>query len=195
MSLRSRATAAAYAAATVSLLACSDALAAAGKAGPPAPQPNHGENTPLDLPTQTTKQFDASGASGSSSLVRTFVGLAVVIGVIYGLYWVLKQVKSSREERAHGTGLSSQAVVPLGPNRSLHLVRAGSELVLLGVAEHGVTPIRRYTEDEAQAIGLITPVEETHDDAGDGAVAINGKPKPMTIGEGLEKLRAWTVRK
>jgi hypothetical protein len=30
-------------------------------------------------------------------------------------------------------------------------VRAGRELVLLGVAEQGVTPIRRYTEQEARA--------------------------------------------
>jgi flagellar protein FliO/FliZ len=191
MLLRSRAIAAAHAAVTVTLLACSDALAAKEKAGPPPPQPSHGENTPLDLPTQTTQQFDATGASGSSSLVRTFVGLAVVIGVIYGLYWVLKQVKSSREERSSGTGLSSQAVVPLGPNRSLHLVRAGRELVLLGVAEHGVTPIRRYTEEEAHAIGLLTYDEP----AAEATIAVDGKPQPMTIGQALEKLREWTVRK
>ena len=45
--------------------------------------------------------------------------------------------------------------MPLGPNRSLHLVRAGRELVLVGVAEHGVTPIRTYTEEEALELGLI----------------------------------------
>ena len=194
MTLRSRAIAAAYAAVTVTLLACTDALAAAGKAGPPAPQPAHGENTPLNLPTETTKQFDATGASGSSSLVRTFVGLAVVIGVIYGLYWVLRTVKKTREESSMGTGLSSQAVVPLGPNRSLHLVRAGRELVLLGVAEHGVTPIRRYTEAEAHEIGLLVHDDEPAADA-TGAVPVNGRPQPMTIGQALEKLRAWTVRK
>ena len=97
-----------------------------------------------------------AGASGGGSLVRTFVGLAIVVAVIYGLYWVLRQIKSSREERAVGTGLASQAVVPLGPNRSLHLVRAGRELVLVGVAEHGVTPIRTYTQIEAEELGLVT---------------------------------------
>ena len=81
--------------------------------------------------------------------MRTFVGLAIVLAVIYGLAWVLKQVKRSKEDRGQGTSLETTAVVPLGPNRSLHLVRAGRELVLVGVAEHGVTPIRTYTEDEA----------------------------------------------
>ena len=45
--------------------------------------------------------------------------------------------------------------MPLGPNRALHLVRAGREIVLIGTAEHTVTPIRRYSEDEARALGLI----------------------------------------
>jgi flagellar protein FliO/FliZ len=52
-------------------------------------------------------------------------------------------------------GMRSEAVVALGPNRSLHLVRTGRDLVLLGVAEHGVTPIRTYTEDEARDQGLL----------------------------------------
>ena len=81
--------------------------------------------------------------------MRTFVGLAIVLAVIYGIDWVLKQVKRSKEDRGAGHGLETTAVVALGPNRSLHLVRAGRELVLVGVAEHGVTPIRTYSEDEA----------------------------------------------
>jgi flagellar biogenesis protein FliO len=91
-----------------------------------------------------------------------------VIGVIYGVAWVLRQVKASRQPRATGTGLASLASVPLGPNRSVHLVRAGRDLVLLGVAEHGVVPIRTYTEEEAYTAGLIDedgmlilPEEET----------------------------------
>ena len=47
------------------------------------------------------------------------------------------------------------ATLPLGPNRSLHLVRAGDEVVLVGAGEHGVTPIRTYTQAEARALGLL----------------------------------------
>src|SRR3954468_19923728 len=69
-----------------------------------------GEKTPLNLK-------DSSGPNthvgGGGSIVRTIVGLAVVIGVIYGLYWILKQVKSSREEKATGQGLAALATLPL----------------------------------------------------------------------------------
>ena len=192
MSLRFRATAAAYTAVTTFLFACASAYAAKGV----PPQPSHGEDQPLNLPADSPRAIsDATGSSSGGSLVRTFVGLAVVIGVIYGLYWVLRQVKASREERSTGSGLSSQAVVALGPNRSLHLVRAGRELVLVGVAEQGVTPIRRYTEEEALTLGLVG--EEPTAAAQPAAPGVPGAvaPGPMTIGQALDKLRAWTVRK
>src|SRR3954466_9082742 len=113
----------------------------------------NGESTPLNLPAQSARQ--AAPRPGGGGLVRTIVGLAVVLGVIYGLYWVLKQVKASREEKSSGQGLEPLATLPLGANRSLQLVRAGAEIVLLGVGEGGVTPIRTYTEAEATQLGLL----------------------------------------
>jgi flagellar protein FliO/FliZ len=193
--------AAAYAAITCVLVLAPSALAqAAGKVSDKAPpaQPSYGEDKAVDLPLDGAGQADAVGATGGGSLVRTFVGLAVVIAVIYGLYWVLKQVKSSREERATGTSLSSFAVVPLGPNRSLHLIRAGREVVLVGVAEQGVTPIRTYSEREAEDLGLIADDEHQLAAAtagGNGNGNGNGKPGPMTIGDVLAKLRERTVRR
>jgi flagellar protein FliO/FliZ len=197
MSFPLRFMAAAYAAiACVLLLAPTALAAAADKAADKAPpaQSSYGEDKALDLPSldEGARQLDASGASGGGSLVRTFVGLAVVLAVIYGLYWVLKQVKSSREERSSGTGLSSFAVVPLGANRSLHLIRAGRELVLVGVAEQGVTPIRTYSEREAEELGLL--VDESHQLA-EGTKPERPAGSPMTIGELLQKVRGWTVRK
>ena len=116
-----------------------------------------GEDKPLNLPSpDTARELGAAGSSGGS-LSRTLFGLAVVVGVIYGLYWTLKQVKKSREEQALGSGLHVEATVPLGPNRSLHLVRAGREMVLVGVAEQGVVPIRTYSEEEAEDLGLHVP--------------------------------------
>jgi flagellar protein FliO/FliZ len=115
-----------------------------------------GESTRLNLESaegggQAAEQVGASGGS----IVRTIVGLAVVIGVIYGLTWVLKQVKSSKAASATGAGLGTVATLPLSTNHSLHLVRAGDELVLVGAGEHGVTMIRTYTEAEARALGLL----------------------------------------
>ena len=198
MSLRTRALTVAYATANFTLLALPTLALAAEKKGEPPPQASYGEDTPLNLPDENARQLSDAAGSGGGSLVRTFVGLAVVVAVIYGLYWVLRQVKSSREERAIGQGLSSEAVVPLGPGRSLHLVRAGRELVLLGVAEHGVTPIRRYTESEAEELGLMGGGHD--DDDGD----LQPLPEPgrrsgprgaMTIGDLMDRVRLWTVRK
>jgi flagellar protein FliO/FliZ len=116
-----------------------------------------GEKTPLGLDgSGGTGGAQTVGASGGS-IVRTIVGLAVVIGVIYGLTWVLKQVKANKTSGAAGSGLETIATLPLGQNRSLHLVRAGDELVLVGAGEHGVTPIRTYTAEEARALGLLPP--------------------------------------
>ena len=67
-----------------------------------SPRPATGENTPLSLPADSGGQGATAPRSGSGSLVRTFVGLAIVLAVIYGLAWVLKQVKRSKEDRGAG---------------------------------------------------------------------------------------------
>jgi flagellar protein FliO/FliZ len=133
------------------LLALCDPMAALATVKGP------GEDEPLNLPSPDTAREIGTNAGSGGSLTRTFLGLIVVVAVIYGLYWALGQVKKSREERAHGQGLTVAATVPLGPNRSVHLVRAGRELVLVGTAEHGVVPIRTYSEEEALELGLIAP--------------------------------------
>jgi flagellar protein FliO/FliZ len=144
-----------------------------------------GESTPLNL---AEPKADAAQSAGSTSggLVRTIVGLAIVIGVIYGLYWVLKQVKASREAGAEGTGLKTLATLPLGQNRAMHLIRAGDEVVLVGVGEGGVTPIRTYGEHEARALGLLA-----EDDTGDTILLPAETLKPSF----LEALRRKTVIK
>jgi flagellar protein FliO/FliZ len=165
---------------TAFMAACAGMLLAA----PPVLAASSSESTPLNLPSVDQSQA-ASGGSGSG-LVRTFVGLAIVLAVIYGLYWVLKQVKSSREEKASGQGLAALATLPLGANRSLQLVRAGRELHLVGVSEHGVTPVRTYSEEEADAAGLL---DLEPDEDGPGTNGNGG------LGSVIEELRRRTVRR
>ena len=160
-----------------------------------------GETTPLNLTKPKVDASQAAGPSTGGGLVRTIVGLAIVIAVIYGLYWVLKQVKSSREERASGQGLGTLATLPLGPNRALHLVRAGGEIVLLGVGEGGVTPIRTYGEHEARALGLLAGEDDDDKPSGPAAGAsLPGVPAPkpglgQALRRSLDDLRAKTVIK
>ena len=133
-------------------------------------QPVHLDNTPTD-----------THVSSGGSIVRTIVGLAVVIGVIYGLYWILKQVKSSKEEKAVGQGLAALATLPLGPQRSLQLVRAGRELHLLGVSEHGVSPVRTYSEEEAEAAGLLDLEDEPAAESNGVVSSVIGELRRRTV--------------
>ncbi len=115
-----------------------------------------GENTPLSLGSPTTSSHTSTGGA---SLVRTIVGLAIVIAVIWGLSWILRQVKAGRDPKVAATGLSSVAALTLTSGRSVHLVKAGNDYLLLGSAEHGLMPIHRYTEQQAYEAGLLSSEE------------------------------------
>jgi flagellar protein FliO/FliZ len=140
-----------------------------------------GENTPLHL-TGTGTTVAHSSASGAS-LVRTIAGLFIVIAVIYGIAWILKQAKKGKT-RPTGQGLSQVASLPLGSGRSVTVVRAGREVIVVGVAENGVTPLRTYSEEEARRLGIDVPPEEPAESVADQT--------PM--GRGLNALRRMTVR-
>jgi flagellar protein FliO/FliZ len=168
-------------------------LALAGAA--PALAAN-GEGTKLDLRDAPAAASGDAGASGGS-LVRTIVGLVVVIAVIYGLTWVLKQVKQSREASATGAGLSTLATLPLGPNRSLHLVQAGDEVVLLGTGEGGVSTIRTYSAAEARALGMLDDEPDAADRILEGVRrARNTTSAPAATARAgfVEELRRKTIR-
>jgi flagellar protein FliO/FliZ len=150
--LLSRAAARASALLGACLLACVYACPAAAFTPASTRKPG-GENTPLNL-TSTTGAAHTS-SSGGASIVRTIVGLAIVIAVIWGLSWILRQVKAGREPRVSSSGLTTVAALTLGSGRSVHLVRAGNDYVLLGATEHGVAPIHRYTEEQAREAGLF----------------------------------------
>ena len=111
----------------------------------------HQDTTPLGSGVTSAGSGSAAAPAVSSAgadIIRTIVGLAVVLAVIYGVYWLLKssaRAKSGRPDERIGV----IATTPLAPNRSLHLVRAGDELILVGATEHTITPLRVYTADEA----------------------------------------------
>lgn len=166
-----------------------------------------GEALPLDPSTTPT---GSPTSSGGASIVRTIVGLLIVIAVIWGLTWILKQVKTSRETRSAGSGLTTLATLALGSGRTLHLVRAGRDYLLVGSAEHGVAPIHRYTEEQARAAGLLDlPEPPSGRGADDGTGRTRNRPiqipgqarpdwnptLPSAVSDALERVREWTVRK
>jgi flagellar protein FliO/FliZ len=141
-----------------------------------------GESTPLNLSGGGGATSHASG--GGSSIVRTIVGLFVVVVVIYGVAWILRRFKSDKS-RPSGHGLSHISTLPLGNGRAVALVRAGRDVVLVGVGEHSVTPIRRYTEAEALANGI-----ELGPDEPPSSLAQADRP----AGGLVDTLRRMTVR-
>jgi flagellar protein FliO/FliZ len=168
-----------------------------------------GENTPLDLNNTTTSTHSATGGA---SIVRTIVGLAIVIAVIWGLSWILRQVKAGRDPSVSSSGLATVSALTLGSGRSVHLVRAGNEYVLLGSGEHGVVPIHRYTEEEAREIGLLPEEPAPRQRRFRSERTAPGGPaatRPVASGQGLsdpmrmpstssgllERLRELTVRR
>lgn len=182
---------AASACVTTWLLAAPAALAAAS-----------GEDTPLNLDDapKGSPAEKAAETGGGGGIARMIVGLALVLGVIYGLAWVLKQIKSSKDAEATGTGMTQVSSLPLGPGRSVHLLRVGDELLLVGSAEKGVTPLRRYGLEEAVATGLITGGTDEDDDVIEGHTTsqrMGGRgsiPQLMT-GNLVEAIRQRTVRR
>jgi flagellar protein FliO/FliZ len=148
-----------------------------------------GEHTKIDVSSDSSTSASSHVSSGGS-IVRTIFALLIVLAVIYGITWALKQVKASKATAASGNSLEQIASLPLGGSRALHLVRAGDEVVLIGTAEHGVTPIRRFSEAEALEMGLIEgPAPATLATLQDEVVA-PAKPKGF-----LELLRSKTVMK
>jgi flagellar protein FliO/FliZ len=124
----------------------------------------HEDRTPLDsgvASAGTAKGQAPSVSSAGADVIRTIVGLAVVLGVIYGVYWLLKssaRAKAGRSDERIGV----IATTPLAPNRSLHLVRAGDELILVGATDHSITPLRVYTPEEAILVeggGMDMPLQ------------------------------------
>ena len=120
------------------------------------------ESTKLHLKGNGLQHTGGGGSGIGGSLVRTIIGLAIVIAVIYGLAWIVRQSRGARRPSVGKTGLMQVASLPLGTNRSVTLVRVGDELHLLGVGEHGVTGIRAFSEDEAYELGI--PFDPPDDD-------------------------------
>jgi flagellar biosynthetic protein FliO len=101
----------------------------------------------------STTTHIASGAS--SAAFHMLFGLAIVSALIFGLYKILKRSSTKNDKTSIDDGwMQVVSSTPIGPSRSLHLVRVGNEVVLLASSEQSVTPVRIYGADEAERLGV-----------------------------------------
>jgi flagellar protein FliO/FliZ len=186
----------AVATATAVLGACLLAFASPA-AGYTPPLKTGSEDTPLNLKGSGSATTHAASSSAGPSIVRTIVGLAIVIAVIWGLAWILRQVKAGKEggrDFNQSDGLASVAALTLGSGRSVHLVRAGSDYVLVGATEHGVAPIHHYTEQEAREAGLPIPDPSEESPRGSGLGALIAGAGRALVGPRLTEQPLGSVR-
>lgn len=93
---------------------------------------------------EATKDEDSSGGGGS--ILRMILGLAVVVGAIFGVHWLLKKWGTGRMQAVAGRAgvIDVVATTSLAQGRALHLVRIGEELVLVGATEQSITRIGEF---------------------------------------------------
>lgn len=107
------------------------------------------DQTPLPSAVSHPASSDAAQIAGSGGvLLRTLVGLVIVVALIYGVYWLLKTYAGSKGGKSDGR-MDIVATTALAPSRALHLVQVGDELILIGSADESITPIRLYSADES----------------------------------------------
>jgi flagellar protein FliO/FliZ len=147
------------------------------------------------------------GLNVGGGLVRGVVGFVVVIGAILLIAKLLKTNQKRKNGsyvprgRSKGGGLVEViSTTPLGPNRQLHLVRIGDEVILVGSGEGGITPLRKFDEDEAIALGVIAPEDQQLLEtgfadalAGAGVPVAPRRTTPQGVGM-LDRVRALTSR-
>jgi flagellar protein FliO/FliZ len=83
---------------------------------------------------------------GVGDFLRMVLVLALVVGLIYGVFHFIKKAGGPRD-----SGMRFIRVLetrPLAGNRHLHLVEIGNEVLLVGSAENGVSLVSQVSDKE-----------------------------------------------
>ena len=145
--------------------------------------------TGLTADTHATVASAGASAGGGGTVLRMLLALAVVIALIFGLYKILRRTANRNDRTVRSDGrITVVASAPLAHSRSLHLVRVGEELVLVGAGAQAVTPIRVYSAEESRMIALDEP------DDGIRPLGPGGGQRPGFLGALTDSVRKLTAR-
>ena len=110
------------------------------------------DRTPLPAQLSNPAATHAVHATGTGgTIARTVAGLAIVLAVVFAVYWLLRAYARGKRTRGDGR-IEVIATTPLAQNRAVHLLRVGDELTLVGSAEGGVTCLRVYSPEESDLV-------------------------------------------
>jgi flagellar biogenesis protein FliO len=155
-------------------------------------------NEKLPIPEGSDSPVAMSGGAGGT-LIRLVLGLGVVVGLIGAVWYVMKRVQRSRypamDDRNPAGLIDVMATTSLGPNRSLHLVKVGEEIVLVGSTDQSVAPITRIGAEDAAALAGSGAPEPTSFRGDPGAAARTRAQKSATDQSVVDRLRAMTARR
>jgi flagellar biosynthetic protein FliO len=127
--------------------------------------------TATPAPTQWWSQAmaDSSQAAPEPSLTETLLSvlwkLALVVLLVYGVSWVMKRL-SVRRVVASGQQLQVIETVSLGANRTLHLVRVGSQTLLVGATPQELRTLADVTDTVGSDDDLWHEAAATDEGAG-----------------------------
>ncbi len=156
----------------------------------------------LPIPEGSSAPTSLSG-EGGGTLLRLGIGVVVVVGLIALVWFLMKKFQRAKYPEMEEKGPDLIDVVTttsLGPNRSLHLVRIGEELVLVGSTDQSITGLARLGVDESLALVDLAPPSAKFGmgSATPGGPGVDDRARAVaTANEGslVERLRALTTRR
>lgn len=90
---------------------------------------------------------DAFRSFGAGEMLRTLVVLALVVALIYAVFWFLKRISPARTRDTKMVRVVGSRTLP--GNKHLHLVKVGEQVFLVGAADQSVSLVSEITDRES----------------------------------------------
>jgi flagellar protein FliO/FliZ len=111
----------------------------------PVADPRQNERN-VQLEDSGTGATPSASATSVWGILRVLLTLALAAAAIYGLVFFIKRV--SRGGKTQDPFLKLLASTPIGTNRSVHIIAAGTQAWLVGAAENGVNVISEIEDKD-----------------------------------------------
>lgn len=158
----------------------------------------------LPIPEGSSGPTELTGGAGDT-LLRLGLGLVVVVGLIALVWYVLKRVQRSRFPAMERSGKPGGLIdvvssTSIGPNRTLHVVRVGEEIILVGSTDHTITALTRLGADDLVDLVDVPPTAGTFGRGGAAPAGPGADDRVRAVttsreGALIDKLRSMTTRK